>query len=218
MMDRYRLLFQGGIRFDLCGALLLGPLAYWMGIRDPTLLIGAVACILISMLFKVASARRRTIVGWELSVGAAFVFNVLGLLAMSRSFGPFFLTPALLAMIACAHCMGHTTRYRVMVLGTAVLSLLAPVLGELSGVIPRSYAFQGGVMTILPQAVSLPEGPTLFALTVANLFMILAPGLLMSKLQRTIREAEKQSILQAWHLRQLVPDEARAPVSRARAG
>jgi eukaryotic-like serine/threonine-protein kinase len=209
VMARYRLLFQEGIRFDLIGALLIGPLSWWMGIRDATLLIGAVACILISMLFKVAGVRRRTPDGWAPYVGGAYLFNVLGLLAVSRGFGPFFLTPALLAVIAFAYSMSHTTRYRIMVMVTAVLSLLGPVLGELAGIIPRSYAFQGGVMTILPQAVSLPEGPTLFALTVANLFMIVGPGLIMGKLQSSIRKAEKRSILQAWHLQQLIPDEAR---------
>jgi eukaryotic-like serine/threonine-protein kinase len=218
VMARYRLLFQEGIRFDLIGALLLGPLSWWMGIRDATLLIGAVACILISMLFKVAGVRRRTTSGWASYVGGAFLFNIIGVLAVSRGFGPFFLTPALLAVITFAYCMSHNTRYRIMVLATAVLSLLGPMIGELAGLIPRSYAFQGGVMIILPQAVSLPEGPTLFALTVANLFMIVAPGLIMGKLQRAIRDAEKRSSLQAWHLQQLVPGEARAPVSQAPAG
>jgi hypothetical protein len=32
----------------------------------------------------------------------------------------------------------------------------------------------------------------------------------MMKLQRTLIDAERRSVLQTWHLRQLLPDEARA--------
>ena len=104
-------------------------------------------------------------------------------------------------------------RYRFTVLLTGCVGLLAPVLLELSGLLPQSYAFDGREMRILPGAVRFPEIPTLFALTVAGLFMILGPALLMGRLQRGLQEAELRSRLHAWHLRQLLPAEASPPTS-----
>lgn len=213
-MARYRLLFQQGIGFDLVGALLLGPLAFGMGIRDATLLICAVACVLASMLFKVAAARRR-VSNFLFYAAGSYIFNILGIIVFSRSFGPLFLGPVLLAVFTIAYCMSPKARARAVVLIASSLALLGPLFAEMAGLLSRSYAFQGGVMTILPNAVSLPELPTLFALTIANLLMIMFPALMMGKLQRSIREANERSILQAWHLQQLLPDEARGPISQA---
>jgi len=81
---------------------------------------------------------------------------------------------------------------------------------ELSGLVPGSYAFHDGALTILPQATSFPEVPTLTALTVSSLFLTFAPALIMMKLQGTLMDAERRSALQSWQLRQLLPDEASA--------
>ena len=95
-----------------------------------------------------------------------------------------------------------------------------PIGLELAGIIPRSYTFEGGTMVILPQGVSLPEVPTLLTLIVANVFLIVAPSLILGRVQLALREAEMRSAMQAWHLRQLLPDEAKSatppppPVSR----
>jgi serine/threonine-protein kinase len=57
--------------------------------------------------------------------------------------------------------------------------------------------------------LSLPEAPTLVALTLSTIFLIVAPSVIMGRVQMSLRNAETQSSMQAWHLRHLLPDEAR---------
>src|SRR5262249_30981126 len=145
-------------------------------------------------------------------------FNILGLLAMSRSFGPLFFSTALLAVFTFGYSMAHDGRYRTLILSTGVIGLLLPIVAERLEIVPRSYAFHvggalDGAMTILPHAVNLSEVPTLCALTIANLFIIAGPARMVGALQRERRDADQRSILQSWHLRQLLPDEASAPVT-----
>jgi hypothetical protein len=70
-------------------------------------------------------------------------------------------------------------------------------------------------MTILAHAVELPEIPTMVALTVGAILMIVGPGVMMGRQQDALRDVERRSALQTWHLKHLLPDEAQAPVSRA---
>lgn len=63
-------------------------------------------------------------------------------------------------------------------------------------------------MTIVPQMVSLPEVPTLSGLLLCSLTLIAIPPYLMLKSQDSLREAQERIALHAWHLRQLLPDQA----------
>jgi serine/threonine-protein kinase len=213
---RYRLQLEDGIRLDLALALVIAPVAFWMGILDVGLLVFALASVLISILFKLAGIKRRTTVRWQFFAYGAYVFNIIGVSAIGRGFGPLFVIPTLIAICTFMHCGSHHRGYRATVLITGALTILAPVFCEVLGILPRSYVFQDGAMTILPNSIIFTEQPTIISLTVANLFAVLAPGLMMGKFQRLLREAERQSMLQAWHLRQLVPDEARAAVTKAK--
>jgi serine/threonine-protein kinase len=214
---RYSRLLRDGARFDLAGAALLLPIAVWMGIRTWSLLGAWGVLTVTSALIKLAASRRtaKASSGVHASAYAAYCLNVVAYGCLSRGFGPLIFTPGLLAMATFAYCMSHDARYRFTVLLTGCVGLLAPLALELSGVLPRSYAFDGSSLRVLSSAARFPEVPTLFALTVTGLFMILAPGLLIARLQRGLREAELRSLLHAWHLRQLLPEEARAPMARA---
>lgn len=208
---RYQIQLQEGMRFDLFMAVLMAPIAWWMGIRDVALLVVAVTCTLTASLFKLAGARRSAPgSGWHVYAYGAYLFNIVGLFALGRSFGPLFVAPTLFAIFTFTYCMSHHRAYRAAVLAMTTIAMLTPVLAEVLGVTPRSYIFQGGAMTILPHAVSLVEVPTMVSLTLVNLLLAIAPALLVGRLHRALRASERRSMLQAWHLRQLLPDEARA--------
>ena len=53
------------------------------------------------------------------------------------------------------------------------------------------------------------------ALTAGAVLMIVGPGLMVAKQQEVLRDAERRSLLQGWHLKHLLPEEAQAPMSRA---
>jgi serine/threonine-protein kinase len=214
---RHRRLLRDGARFDFAGVALLAPIAAWMGLRSWKLL-GAWAVLTItSSLVKLLASRRsaQSSSSLHLSAYLAYLLSMLAFGCLSRSFGPLIFTPGLIAVATFAYSMSHDARYRFTVLLTGCAGLLAPLLLELSGALPPSYSFDDAGMRIRVDAARFPEIPTLFALTVAGLFMILGAGLLMGRLQRGLREAELRSHLHAWHLRQLLPEEARPPVLRA---
>ena len=214
--ERNRRLLRDGARFDLAGLALLLPLAAWMGVQRWEL-VGAWSVLMTtSSLVKLLASRRRALTSsLHLSAYTAYLLSILAFGCLSRAFGPLIFTPGLIAVATVAYCMSHDARYRFTVMLTGCAGFLAPVLLELSSVLPRSYAFDAAGMRVLPGAARFPEIPTLFSLTVAGLFMIVAAGLLMGRLQRGLRAAELRSHLHAWHLRQLLPEEARAPVLRA---
>jgi serine/threonine-protein kinase len=215
--ERQRGLLRDGARFDLIGMALLIPVAAWMGMRSWKLL-GAwgVLTITSSMVKLLGSrGRGRTSSTMHLRAYSSYLLNILAYGCLSRAFGPLIFTPGLIAVATFAYCMSQDARYRFTVMLTGCAGLLAPLLLELAGLLPRSYSFDAAGMRVIPGAAYFPEVPTLFSLTIAGLFMILGAGLLMGRLQRGLGEAELRSHLHAWHLRQLLPEEARAPVLRA---
>jgi serine/threonine-protein kinase len=72
-------------------------------------------------------------------------------------------------------------------------------------------------MIIQAHAVDFTETPTKIALTMGAFLMILGPGIMMGRQQDLLRGVERRSAMQAWHLRQLLPDGAQEPVNRASA-
>jgi eukaryotic-like serine/threonine-protein kinase len=214
--DRQRRLLRDGARFDLVGVALLVPIAAWMGVRSWKLMGAWAVLMLTSSLVKLLASRRpaRAAASTHLSAYGAYLLSILAYGCLSRAYGPLIFTPGLIAVATFAYCMSQDARYRFTVTLTGCAGLLAPLLLELSGLLPRSYVFDAAGMRVLPGAAYFPEVPTLFALTVAGLFMILGAGLLMSRLQRGLGEAELRYHLHAWHLRQLLPEEARTPVLR----
>jgi eukaryotic-like serine/threonine-protein kinase len=216
---RYRLQLREGIRFDVIGLLLLLPISLWMGVRSWGALGAALAFTLAAMIAKVLGSRdNQPMATGHLFAYGAYVLNAAAMVSISRGFGPLVVTPGLLAVFTFGYCMSHETRYRLTVLATGALALLAPLCLELGHILTPSYEFQERGMLVVAHAVDLTPAASLVALTAGSLFMVLAPGLMLGRLQRAIRDAELRSLLQAWHLRQLLPEEAtREPVIRASA-
>jgi serine/threonine-protein kinase len=116
--------------------------------------------------------------------------------------------PTLLTAFTFGYCMSYRRGYRIAVIATGVLAILISFGAELVGLVPPSYAFHDGAMTILPRAVTLSPFPTMVALLVGSVFMVIAPGVLMGRLQGVLQKAEERAFLQAWRLKNLLPDEA----------
>ncbi|MDC0743324.1 serine/threonine-protein kinase [Polyangium mundeleinium] len=207
---RLRLALRDGVRFDVGNLILLIPLALWMGVRSTAHLLAIVGLSAISAALKLLAAQSEEVRRLYVFSYGAFLFNILALGFVTRAFGPLFFVPMLLSIFTFSFSMTHSGRFRAAILATGSLGLLVPLGLELLGIIPRSYMFQNGTMVILPQGVSLPEVPTLVALTLGSVFLIVAPSVVMGRVQLALREAEVRSAMQAWHLRQLLPDEARS--------
>jgi eukaryotic-like serine/threonine-protein kinase len=213
---RYRRLLRDAVLFDLVGTALLLLIAMWMGVRDwgPIGAWGALTAAAVLIKLAVSRSPRRPDTALHFGAYAAFLLTVLAQGCISRGFGPLIFTPGILAVMTFVYGICHDPRQRLRVLVTGCAGLLAPLLLEVSGVLPPSYAFDDLGMRILPGIVRFPELPTMLGLLVTGFFMILGPALLMGRFQRDLQEAEVRSHLHAWHLRQLLPEEARPPIGR----
>ena len=203
------------VGIDLVAMCLMLPVVAWMGIRSVTLVVLSCLLTVASSLVKVLVLRNAGLIRAHRLAYLAYVFNAASLVCISRSFGPLLFTPALFAMFTFAYCMSHDARYRATVMATGCVAVLGPAVLELVGVLPHSYEFHGDAMTIVAHAVSLSELPTLVALMMASLFLLIAPGVMMGRLQKALLEVELRSQIQSWHLRKLLPDEAQPPPARA---
>lgn len=195
---------------DLSGVTLMTPIVLWMGVRSTALLGACLALTLVAAATKLVAARLPDLRRVHAVAYASYLCNILALCAIGRGFGPLLFTPMLLTAFTFAFSMTYSGRFRAAVIATSVTALLGSVAVDLAGLVPSSYAFHDGALTILPRAVTLPAVPTLVALVVGSTFMLVVPGLVMGRIMTTLRAAEERSFVQAWHMRQLLPAEARA--------
>lgn len=208
-LARLRLALRDGVRFDLASLLLMVPLALWMGVTSYAYLLAVVGLTAIASALKLLAVQSNEVPRlYSFGFGAFFV-NVVALTLIGRTFGPLFFTPLLISIFTFSFSMTHSWRFRALVIGTGCMAIVGPLVLELLHVIPSSYAFEGGKMVVLPQGVLLPEMPTLCSLTLCTIFLIVAPSVIMGRVQISLRNAETRSAMQAWHLRHLLPDEAR---------
>lgn len=204
---RHRVLLHAGARIVLSGLALGAPITVlWVGVRSWLVFGGVVGFTLAAAALLVLAARALTSRGTYAFAYAAYACNVLATLCIGRGFGPLLFMPLLLVMFTYGYSTTHHRSYRAAVIATGCAAQLAAVGAELSGILGPSYEFAGGAMIILPRAVKHAEAPTLTALTLTALFMIVAPAWMMGRLQQALRDAEQRALLQAWQLRQLLPE------------
>jgi serine/threonine-protein kinase len=192
---------MGANRFLMWLAFL--PLALWMGVRH----IPSTAVTVAAMLLCGATSwwmSRRTAVTRRHGLSLLLLSTVtVGL--MSALFGPFILVPGLVATNTMFFAMNADRHARRVVIAAGVMAIALPFVLELSGVLPPAYAFEGGRLLVLPRATELPALQTMLCLFVTSVAMVVIPGLVMGRMRDALTNAERRLVLQAWHLRQLVP-------------
>jgi tRNA A-37 threonylcarbamoyl transferase component Bud32 len=187
--------------------LLATPLAWWMGIVRPELLVAFVA----AHVFALASSfwmsrlaqRPRPLVTLVATAGpllAAFTTHFM--------FGSLVLLPTLLCAVMSAMLLNPRPLSRSAIVVTVCVMIAAPsVLGAL-GVTEPSYAFDDGVMSVQPVMLQLPEVPTTLSLILASLLTVGTLALSITRIRDDLSRAERRLQLQAWQLRQLVSSSA----------
>ena len=187
--------------------LLYLPLLFWMGVRDWGLFalgwvcIGACA-ITTRWLLNKPPAEVPLI---HLAVGNITVA------AVSVMFGPFVLVPMLALGSSVAYISSMGDR-RGLVPLVACLAVLVPTALGWLGVIPNPYRFENGVWVIEPSVFFISPWATQLFLVAAILGTIIPACIFVARLRRAYAAAEEQLQLQAWHLQQIVPEEARQQV------
>ncbi|MCR9164694.1 MAG: protein kinase domain-containing protein [Nannocystaceae bacterium] len=138
----------------------------------------------------------------------SLVISTVTLVLLSRLLGPLVLIPGLAGANALSFTQHATGGRRMAYVAISAMAVVVPSLFELAGVWPPSYRFIESGMLIVPHLASLPMVSTVLLLLLASITTIVLPALLMREARDSVEESREQLAVQAWQLRQLVPERA----------
>jgi serine/threonine-protein kinase len=202
---------RAGARYSVMSSLswfLFLPLILALGLRRLDLLTligipvaGAVAASL--------AALRQHPVGRTIQC-VALIAMMLASFGVSRMYGPLILTPTIIAswaIVMQTHADPFMRRFGL-VAGT--LTILAPLGLELAGILPSSYVFESGRMSVVPQLNELPQLMTFVFLGTANLAVAVVPAIFVARLRAELNRTQERELLQAWQFQRLPAELIRA--------
>ncbi len=208
---------QSSRREALLGAMVylaifaFGPLYLWMGVKHWPYFVtlGVIALVMGVQAYQVS---RRGSVSF-LRVQLAIVGYAVLVVLISRSFGPFVVLPVCAALGTSFFLFHGELQRSPITIAIGCLTVIAPIVLEKVGVFAGTYEIAGDALVIRSELVHLPPGPTVVVLTVISVVSVIAGGIFMLDIRRGQQRAERQLMLQAWQLRQLVPEQTHAAVT-----
>jgi eukaryotic-like serine/threonine-protein kinase len=183
------------------------PLMIWIGVRDwgewaacsAAWLAAALAAI-----FSVRNPSRDARPEVKIMVPA-----VTATALTSFAFGPYVIVPALAAIGSMLLQMPPNKRGRTSLVVLHCMAVAIPAVLQWTGVLRPSYLFRDGTMTILPNMLWLPPMQTNAFLLIASLALVITGSVILGGFRNKLTLVEERLHMQTWHLRQLVPEEAR---------
>jgi serine/threonine-protein kinase len=126
--------------------------------------------------------------------------------------GPLVLTPILAVALGIISVnIGRLSRFRVLSLTIAALVVVVPATLEMTGVIPSSYVNEDGSWHILSKIAIVPAHRTYpTGLLFTSVVALVGSGIFVARMSDRMSELRRELQLHAWHLSQLVPEEARS--------
>jgi serine/threonine-protein kinase len=180
------------------------PLLLWMGIRSwPAYLVCTLAWVTAAGAAYVTSRRPPR---YDSQPVLLTLTSALGVATTTTICGPYMLSPTLAAIGAMLLHMAPGRRGRVPAVLAHCLAIAVPALLQWAGVLPPSYAFYGDSLTIAAGMLYFPPIPTHAFLLGSNLMVIVAAAILMARFRNGLTSVEERLHVQAWQLRQLVPE------------
>ena len=133
-------------------------------------------------------------------------FSTLCLASFTMFYGPLLLVPLYAVTNAITYAMGGSAALRRDAVVLSVAAIILPLVATLAGV-DASYYMAHGVdgFVVWSPMLKVPLGPTMAILCAAYLATVIAPTLLIGRFSEQVSRAERQVILQAHRLRQLLP-------------
>jgi hypothetical protein len=132
--------------------------------------------------------------------------NLALAILFTRIAGPFVLTPLLIscALVAMTTIPWLNARPWV-VIGWTVVAVLAPIILEWIGAMPKTWAISNGRMQIMSDLIRSHGRLEEIALVVISVLFTIIIALLALALSRRRQTAQRALYVHAWHLRQLIP-------------
>ncbi len=182
--------------------LLFLPALALQGIRELTPLLVELGCVTGMVITCLLLARKRGPIanGWLYLV---LFWTTTSIAVATRAFGPLFLAPQLMLGTNFIFMLTDSRRDRIRFAILGSLAVFGPLALEFLGWLPSSYAFGPDGLTILPQVIDFPAGPTLALLTGGTMMVLLVTSLSASALRDELEDTQRAAVFQAWHMRRL---------------
>jgi serine/threonine-protein kinase len=181
------------------------PVLLLMGVRSPWFWMTYVLALVTSALSFGISRLPRPRTRHAMTV---FVLSLACISSMSAYFGPFLLVPAVAASSALVFSTTNDRSLRGFIILLASLTVLVPFGLEHAGLVPPSMRFTSEGILLLPRVLWLPPVWSQVFLLVSSLAVIATSGLALAPFRNELDDAQRRIRLLAWHLRQLVPEDA----------
>ena len=177
------------------------PILYVIGFSSP-LFLGGCGIVASAMWLSAATATRAAVTRIAYT---GLIGNSLMTLLFSITATPFFIAPSL-GVITAMSIATHPRVAKVPLLIAVVsISVLAPLVLELAGVLPRSMTVADGTVTLHTGASGLDYTTTTIALVLYVVALLAMAVILAKALTSDRRLAQRAAQLQSWQLRQLMP-------------
>ena len=183
--------------FPLFGFLFL------MGVRRIELVVG-VAALMVGILAAslMLLKTQRYAPGFRLAIFIAVLCHAV---LLSFVFGPLVFVPGFVATTTMLFVAQAPRKYRALALVLGCLTIVGPLVLELSGVLAPSMAVTTDAISLLPRMTSFKEGYALVALLMVSVLGVVTPALLAGKMRDELLTAERDLLFQKWQLAQLLP-------------
>ncbi len=173
------------------------------GVANVPLVLG-IASFVVVLAAYVWRTTQRPARPWQMV--AIAVANCALAALLSRTYGSMIIVPAVTCIMAVS-----LTSYpllidrRGIVIALLVASWMIPVVLELAGAVSGTFGLDHHVLELTSHVMSIAGTHTLAILIGSNVVTIVVIGLFASALATSRRNAQRQTEITAWHLKQLLP-------------
>jgi serine/threonine-protein kinase len=190
------------------------PIAIWNGVQRWDIVIGVFAS---SMIMATAAWRIYRKPARSLAQMIVYALgNALLVIAMARLAGPFTFVPALACVVIMSSMAYPPFITRPWLLVSIVaIGFLVPIALELTHIVDMTWEIKNNELISHAGALKLDGVPTTAMLILGSVAMIVVAGMFAARFYRTGRDAQRQLVIQAWHLGHLLPTTTASPHGRA---
>jgi serine/threonine-protein kinase len=185
------------------------PIAIWNGVKSWPLILGLLAVSLVLSSSAWVIHRRGTSSLREMSIYA--LGNAMFLSLLSRVVGPFVLVPSVGCLIAMALMLYPVFIGKTWVpVSMILLGWMLPIVLEQVGMVAPTWEVVNGALVSMSNGVQLGGDATIALMIGSTLTPMVVAGVLAGSISKGRFQAQRQLVIQAWHLRQLLPASARS--------
>jgi eukaryotic-like serine/threonine-protein kinase len=180
------------------------PIAWWNGVRKWPVVFGVFAAALAMAAAAYRLRRKPSRTFFEMMLYA--LGNAVLLVMLSRMAGPFTFVPAL-ACFMTASMMAYPSlgAHPGILIVTILAGFLVPIGLELVDVLAQTWELRDGMLVSHAGALELQGTSSVTMVVVGSVATIAVAGVHNAVTAKAYRSAQRQLVMQTWHLRQLLP-------------